>query len=39
MKEKAIESGAHKLGAEVRRLFNEPFKSAVRAQRRDAVQG
>ena len=39
LKEKVVESGAQQLGAGVRRLFNELFKSAMRAQRRDAAQG
>ena len=34
LKEKAIESGAHSLGAGVRHLLNQPFKGAVHAQKK-----
>lgn len=37
LKEKAIESGAQKLGAGVRRLLNEPFRKAIHAQKKGAA--
>ena len=38
LKEKAIESGAQTLGAGVRRHLNEPFRSAVHAQKKGGAQ-
>ena len=39
LKEKVFRSDAQCLGVEVRKLLNQPFKTALRAQRNGTTQG